>query len=91
MGPGEWLKISTKLMGENLMLGQAFKSAAQLLLKLEDSVKDWHLAPIWGHSCVHKLFLFYPTDVAILQVTQINTVSQIFDLHLSGGINKISL
>jgi hypothetical protein len=48
MGPGEWMKPSAELMNENLILRQAFKSVAQLLLKLEGSAGDWHLVPIWG-------------------------------------------
>jgi hypothetical protein len=51
------MKTSGKLMNENLMLGQKFKSVAQLLLKLEDGAKDWHLAPIRGHPHFHSLFL----------------------------------
>jgi hypothetical protein len=69
-------------------VGQAFKPVAQLLLKLEGSVEDWHLAPVWGHSRFHKLFPFYPADIATLQVLQINIVLQIFYSHLSGGIDK---
>jgi hypothetical protein len=34
------MKNSGKLMNENLMLGQKFKSVAQLLLKLEDGAED---------------------------------------------------
>ncbi len=49
---------------------------------------DWHLASMWGLSHVHKLFPLYPADISMLQAHQINTVSQIFDAHLSGGIDK---
>ncbi len=70
------------------MLGEAFKSMANFLKKLEDSHEDWHHAPIWGHSRNHKLFPFYPADIATLHTLQINTVSQIFETHLSGGIDK---
>jgi hypothetical protein len=76
------MKTSTKLLNENLFLGQSFKSAAQLLLKLYDCAKDWLFAPIWGHSRVegaHKFFTFYPTDIGTLQAHKINTVSQIFE------------
>ncbi len=66
----------------------AFKSIANFLKKLEDSHEDWHHAPVWGHSRIHKLFPFYPADIATLQTLQINTVSQIFETHLSGGIDK---
>ncbi len=61
---------------------------AKFLTKLEDSQEDWHHAPIWGHSRTHKLFPFYPADIATLQTLRINTVSQIFETHLSGGIDK---
>ncbi len=54
----------------------------------EGSEEDWHHAPIWGHSCTHKLFPFYPADIATLQILQITTVSQIFESRLSGGIDK---
>ncbi len=70
------------------MLGEAFKSVANFLKKLEDSQEDWHHAPVWGHSRNHKLFPFYPADIATLQTLGINTVSQIFETHLSGGIDK---
>jgi hypothetical protein len=46
------------------------------------------LAPIWGHSRIHKLFPFYPADIATLQTLQVTTISQIFETHLSGGIDK---
>jgi hypothetical protein len=70
------------------MMGEAFKSMATLLKRLEDSQEDWHHAPIWGHSRIQKLFPFYPVDIATLQSQRINTVSQIFETHLSGGIDK---
>jgi hypothetical protein len=70
------------------MLGVAFKSIANFLKKAEDSHEDWHHAPIWWHSRTHKLFPFYPADIATLQPLQITTVSQIFETHLSGGIDK---
>jgi hypothetical protein len=88
MGPQEWNKTSLKIANTNPMLGEAFRSMANFLKKLEDSQEDWHHAPIWGHSRTHKLFPFYPADVATLQTLQINTVSQIFETHLSGGIDK---
>ncbi len=70
------------------MLGEAFKSMANFLKRTEDSQEDWHHVPVWGHSLTHKLFPFYPADIATLQTLQINTVSQIFETHLSGGIGK---
>jgi hypothetical protein len=87
------MKTRVKLIYENLMLGQLFnntyKSVAQLLLKLEESAEDWYPASIWGHSShVHRLFMFYPTEIAELQARQINTVFQIFDTHLSRDIDK---
>jgi hypothetical protein len=84
----EWHKTSLKIMNTNPMLGEAFQSMANFLKKLEDSQEDWHHAPIWGHSRTHKLFPFYPADIATLQTLRINTVSQIFETHLSGGIDK---
>ncbi len=62
-----------------------------ILVSLEDSAKDWHLDPLWGDSCVHKLFPFYPADIATLYAHWVNTVSHLFDTHLSGGIEKIPL
>ncbi len=73
------------------MLGEAFRSMANLLKKLEDNQEDWHYAPMWGHSRTHKLFPFYPADIATLQTLQINTVSQIFETHLSGALMKTYL
>jgi hypothetical protein len=61
---------------------------ANYLAKLEDSPEDWHLAPIRGHTRIHKLFPFYPADLATLETLRIFTVSQIFDTHLSGRIDK---
>jgi hypothetical protein len=58
------------------------------LKRIEDSQKDWHHAPIWGHFRIHKLFPFYPADISTLETLQINTVSQIFETYLSGGIVK---
>ncbi len=88
MGPQEWHKTSLRIRNTNPMLGEAFQSMAKFLTKLEESQDDWHHAPIWGHSRTHKLFPFYPADIATLQTLRINTVSQIFETHLSGGIDK---
>jgi hypothetical protein len=68
MGPQEWTKTSSKIAAISPMLGEAFKSMANFLKKLEDSQEDWHHAPIWGHSRTHKLFPFYPTDIVTLHV-----------------------
>jgi hypothetical protein len=65
-------------MGKNRMMGMAFMAMANYLTKLEDSPEDWHLAPIRGHTRVHKLFPFYPADLATLETLGIYTVSQIF-------------
>jgi hypothetical protein len=88
MGPQEWMRTSVKIANASPMLSEAFKLMANFLKKIEDSHEDWHHAPIWGHSRSHKLFPFYPADIATLQTLQINTVSQIFETHLSGGIDK---
>jgi hypothetical protein len=86
MGTQEWYKMSQKIMNTNPMLGEAFRSMANFLKKLEDSQEDWHHAPIWGHSRTHKLFPFYPAGT--LHALLVKTVSQIFETHLSGGIDK---
>jgi hypothetical protein len=88
MDPTEWSNISARLVNKDTMLGLAFCSVPQFLLKLEDNTEDCHLASIWGHSSVHKLFPFYPSDISVLQSHHINTVSQIFDMYLSRGIEK---
>jgi hypothetical protein len=88
MGPQEWLKTSSKIANVSPMLSAAFRSMANFLKKVEDSHEERHHAPIWGHSHIHKLFPFYPPDTATLQTLQINTVSQIFETYLSGGIDK---
>ncbi len=89
IGPGEWMKTSTKISNVNPMLGNAFQSMVNFLKKTKDSHEDWHHAPIWGHSRTQKLFPFYPADIVVLQTLQITIVSQIFETHLSGGIDKI--
>jgi hypothetical protein len=61
---------------------------AKYLTKLEVSPEDWHLAPVWGHTHIHKLFPFYPADIATLETQGITTVSQLFETHLSGRIDK---
>jgi hypothetical protein len=88
MGPQEWMKTSSKIASVSPMIGEAFKLMATFLKRLEDSQEDWHHAPIWGHSQIHQLFPFYPADIATLQTLRINTVSQMFETHLSGGIDK---
>jgi hypothetical protein len=88
MGPQEWQKTGQRISTINPMLGESFQSMANFLMKLEESQEDWHHSPIWGHSRTHKLFPFYPADIATLQTLRINTVSQIFETHLSGGIDK---
>jgi hypothetical protein len=66
MGTLEWRKTATKLRGVNAMRADAFTSVAGFLEKNEQDDEDWHLAPIWGHSLTHKLFPFYPADIASL-------------------------
>jgi hypothetical protein len=51
--------------------------------------EDWrHLASIRFHTQVHKLFPFYPADLATLEAHGVNTVSQLSDTRLSGRIEK---
>ncbi len=88
LGPTEWTATGNRIMGKNRMMGMVFVAMANYLTKLEDSPEDWHLAPIRGHTRVHKLFPFYPADLATLETLGIYTVSQIFDTHLSGRIDK---
>jgi hypothetical protein len=91
LGPGEWNLTGDRIMQKNRMLGLAFKSMAKYLLKLEESPEEWHLAPVRGHSRIHKLFPFYPADIATLETQGIVTVSQLFETHLSGRIeNSVS-
>ncbi len=70
------------------MLSAAFRSMANYLQKVENSLEDRHHAPIWRHSRTHKLFPLYPANIATLHTLRINTVSQIYETHLSGGIDK---
>jgi hypothetical protein len=70
------------------MVGMAFMSMADYLTKLEDSPEDWRLSPIRGHTKISKLFPLYPADIATLEVQRITTVSQIFETHLSGRLDK---
>jgi hypothetical protein len=88
MGPEEWMKTSTKIRNVIPILGEAFQPMAKFLKKAEDSYEDWHHGPMWGHSRTHKLFPFYPADIATLRTLQITTVSRIFETHLSEGIDK---
>jgi hypothetical protein len=66
LGPTEWNITGDKIMMKNCMLGLAFKSMALYLVKLEESPEDWHLAPVRGHTRIHKLFPLYPVDLATL-------------------------
>jgi hypothetical protein len=75
-------------MTKNSMIGLALKSMAKYLTKLEESPEDWHIAPVRGHTRIHKLFPFYPADIATLETQGIITVSQLFETHLSGRIDK---
>jgi hypothetical protein len=88
LGPKEWEKTANKIIIKNRMVGMAFQSMADYLTKLEDSPEDWHLAPIRGHTKFSKLLPLYPAEAATLEVQRITTVSQIFDTHLSGRIDK---
>ncbi len=88
LGPTEWVTTRNKIMNKNRMVGMAFKSIADYLAKLENSLEDWHLSPIRGHTKVHKLFPFYLADLATLETQRIVTISQIFKTHLSGRIDK---
>ncbi len=91
LGPAEWSLTGDKIMNKKLMLGLAFKSMAKYLVKLEESPEKWHLAPVRGHSRIHKLFPFYPAGIATLETQGIITVSQLFETHLSGRIeNSVS-
>jgi hypothetical protein len=88
LGPTEWEKTASKIITKNRMVGMAFQSIADYLTKLEDSPEDWHLAPVRGHTKFSKLLPLYPAEVATLEVQRITTVSQLFDTHLSGRIDK---
>ncbi len=88
LGPTEWEKTANKIITKNRMVGMAFQLMADYLTRLEDSPEDWHLAPIRGHTKLSKLFPLYPAEVATLEVQRITTVSQIFETHLSGRIDK---
>jgi hypothetical protein len=88
LGPTERNITGDKIMMKNQMLGLAFKSMALYLVTLEDSPEDWHLAPVRGHTRIHKLYPLYPADLATLEVHGITTVSQLFETHLSGRIDK---
>jgi hypothetical protein len=91
MGPVEWLKTAARPQNKNLILGPVYKSIAQFLVKLEDTAEGWLLAPLYGHSCIHELLPFCPADIATLQAHQVNTVSQLFNTPLRGGIDKLFL
>jgi hypothetical protein len=88
LGPTEWEKTANKILTKNRMVSMAFQSMADYLTKLEESPEDWHLAPIRGHTKFSKLLPLYPAEAATLEVQRITTVSQIFDTHLSGRIDK---
>jgi hypothetical protein len=88
LGPTEWEKTASKIITKNRMVGMAFQSMTDYLTKLEDSPEDWHLAPVRGHTKFSKLLPLYPAEAATLEVQRITTVSQLFDMHLSGRIDK---
>jgi hypothetical protein len=70
------------------MFELAFHSTAEYLVKLEYTQEDWHLAPIRGHTKIHKLIPFYPAGPAAPAVHGVVTVSQLFETPLDGGIDK---
>jgi hypothetical protein len=88
LGPAEWNLTGDKIMSRNSMIGLAFKTMAKYFIKLEDSPEEWHLSAVRGHTRIHKLFSFYPADIATLETQRIVTVSQLFKTHLSGRIDK---
>ncbi len=88
LGPTEWEKTANKIITKNRMVGMEFQSMADYLTKLEESPEDWHLAPIRGHTKFSKLLPLYPAEAATLEVQRMTTVSQLFDTHLSGRIDK---
>jgi hypothetical protein len=88
LGPTEWVKTADKVVTKNRMLGMTFRLMADYLTKLENSPEDWHLAPIRGHTKFSKLLPLYPAEAATLEVQRLTTVSQLFDTHLSGRIDK---
>ncbi len=44
---------------------------------------------LYGEFSSSQAFPFYPADIARLQAHRVNTVSQLFDTHMSGGIDKV--
>jgi hypothetical protein len=88
LGPTEWSKTGRQLMRKNLMIGTAFQDVAQLLTVLEESNDTWHLSPIRGHTKTSKLLPFTGADFANLEALRLTTISQIYETHLSGGIDK---
>jgi hypothetical protein len=89
LGPAEWNLTGDKIMSKNSMIGLTFKTMAKYIIKLEDSLEEWHLAPVRGHTRIHKLFPFYPADISTLETQRIVSVSQLFETNLSGRIDKI--
>ncbi len=83
-----WDKTGNMIIRKNRMLWLAFKLMAVYQTKLEEIPKDRHLVPIRGHTRVHKLFPFYPADLATMETHRTRTVSQIFEPHLTRGIEK---
>jgi hypothetical protein len=88
LGPTEWSKTGRQIMRKNQMIGKAFQDMAQVLTIMEDSNDSWHLTPVRGHSLASKLLPFTGADFATMEDLRINTVSQLFDTHLSGGIDR---
>jgi hypothetical protein len=55
---------------------------------MQDSKPPTSWSPKPSHQSL-KLFPFYPAGIATLKVHRVNTVSQLFDTQMSGGIDKV--
>jgi hypothetical protein len=57
------------------------------LLKRTNKARKIGIYPCVGAPNTHKPFPFYPADIAMLQAHPVVMVSQLFETHLSKGID----
>jgi hypothetical protein len=69
------------------MIETIYQDVAHFLTMMGERTDSWHLTPIRGNSKTSKLLPFTGAYFATMKAIRLNTISQIYETHLSGGID----
>jgi hypothetical protein len=84
LGPTNWSASAKKLADVNVLLAEAFHTAAKLLTELEAKKDTWFSAPLVGHSLSLPMFRIKLTDLPTLTLLGMYTASALFAIDSRG-------